>query len=102
MDQGSFESGGGKLIFDTPNRLLTKIQCPDSFIDPDHKYEYSPAEMVDVLRQSGFRVLKTTGMTYLPRMSASGTYSPHEFVDAPALHENADCCYLFAMEAEPV
>lgn len=91
---------GGKLIFDTPNRLLTKIQCPDSFIDPDHKHEYSPTEMADILERNGFRVLTVTGMTYLPKIAGSGEYSPQEFVDAKPLHADAEHCYLFAIEAE--
>jgi hypothetical protein len=93
---------GGRLIFDTPNRLLTKVQCPNSFIDPDHKYEYSPAEMIEVLEQSGFRVSSVTGMVHLPQMAGSGQYDPHEFVNARELHADADRCYLFAMEARPV
>lgn len=91
---------GGKLIFDTPNRLLTKVQCPVGFIDPDHKHEYSPLEMAGILELSGFRVLAVTGMTFLPLMAASGVYAPQEFVNAQTLHPDAERCYLFAIEAE--
>jgi SAM-dependent methyltransferase len=34
---------GGKFIFDTPNRLITRYETGDShYIDPDHKREYTP------------------------------------------------------------
>lgn len=89
----------GRLVFDTPNRLLTKIQCPDSLIDPDHKYEYTPAEMESVVSACGFQVVKKVGMVHLPVQAASGMYDPREFADAPLLSEDVDACYLFAFEA---
>lgn len=89
----------GRLIFDTPNRLLTKIQCPGSFIDPDHKYEYSPAELERVVADAGFAVTRKVGMVHLPRQAASGHYDPREFAEAALLSDNVDACYLFALEA---
>lgn len=89
----------GRLVFDTPNRLLTKIQCPNSLIDPDHKYEYSPIEMERVLTDAGFRVTKKVGMVHLPVQAASGKYDPREFADASRLSDDVDACYLFAFEA---
>lgn len=89
----------GRLVFDTPNRLLTKIQCPNSLIDPDHKYEYTPAEMEAVLTEAGFRVTRRVGMVHLPRQAANGIYDPREFAEAPLLSEDVDACYLFAFEA---
>jgi SAM-dependent methyltransferase len=91
----------GRLVFDTPNRRLTRIQCPDSLIDPDHKHEYEPAEMAAVVTQAGFTVTKRVGMIHLPRQAASGEYDPREFVDAPLLSDDVDACYLFAFETAP-
>jgi SAM-dependent methyltransferase len=90
---------GGRLIFDTPNRLLTKIQCPGSFIDPDHKYEYAPAELERVVADAGFSVTRKVGMVHLPVQAASGHYDPREFAEAPLLSDDVDACYLFALEA---
>lgn len=90
---------GGQLIFDTPNRLLTKIQCPGSLIDPDHKYEYTPTEMEQMLTEAGFVVTERKGMVYLPNQAASGKYDASEFVRAPPLHDDADQCFLFAFTA---
>jgi hypothetical protein len=89
----------GRFVFDTPNRLLTKIQCPNSLIDPDHKYEYAPSEMEGVLNKAGFSVTRRVGMVHLPRQAASGQYEPREFVGAPLLSNDVDACYLFAFEA---
>jgi SAM-dependent methyltransferase len=89
----------GRLVFDTPNRLLTKIQCPGSLIDPDHKYEYTPAEMEGVVAQAGFIVVRKVGMVHLPVQAASGKYDPREFANAALLSDDVDACYLFAFEA---
>jgi hypothetical protein len=91
----------GQLVFDTPNRLLTRIQCPGSLIDPDHKYEYTPAEMQQVIERAGFSVTKKVGMVHLPEQAASGKYGVKEFSTAQLLSSDVDACYLFAFEARP-
>jgi hypothetical protein len=93
---------GGQLVFDTPNRLLTKIQCPNSLIDPDHKYEYTPSEMQRVLENAGFAVGKKVGMVHLPAQAASGKYAARDFATAQLLSNDVDACYLFAFEASPL
>jgi len=90
---------GGRLIVDTPNRLLTKIQCPTWYIHPDHKLEYEPAQLEQVFNESGFKVTRKTGMAHLPKIAASGRYDAREFADAALLHDDVDACYLFAFEA---
>lgn len=92
---------GGRLVFDTPNRRLTKVQCPNSLIDPDHKYEYTPDEMEQVMTTAGFRVTKKTGMVHLPKQAVSGHYDPREFAEGALVSDDVDACYLFAFEAEP-
>lgn len=89
------------MIFDTPNRLLTKIQCPDSLIDPDHKHEYTPSEMEQVLEKSGFEVTRRQGILHLPRQAACGKYDVHEFAEGVLLSDDVDACYMFAFEAKP-
>jgi len=92
-------SPGGRLVFDTPNRLLTKVQCPNSLIDPDHKHEYTPNEMKHVIEDAGFSVIRMIGMVHLPVQAASGQFNPREFKDADLLSDDVDACYLFALEA---
>jgi len=91
----------GVLIFDTPNRLLTKIQCPESWIDPDHKHEYTPAEMEQVLDGAAFDVVRRVGILHLPRQAACGKYDIREFAEGALLSDDADACYMFAFEAKP-
>jgi SAM-dependent methyltransferase len=91
-------SPGGRLIFDTPNRAITKIHCPDHFIDPDHKLEYTPGQIEALLGEGGFRVIKKTGLVHLSGMAGSGVWNAREFADAPLLHDDVDACYLFAFE----
>lgn len=89
----------GRLIMDTPNRILTRIQCPTWFIHPDHKLEYEPAQLAYVLMQNGFEVTKQVGLVHLPAIAGSGNYDAREFANAALLHDEADSCYLFALEA---
>lgn len=89
----------GCFIADTPNRILTRIQCPSWYIHPDHKIEYEPDQLARVLADNGFKVVKRVGMAHLPKIAAGGIYDAREFRDAQLLHENADACYLFALEA---
>lgn len=91
----------GRLIVDTPNRLLTKIQCPTWYIHPDHKLEYEPAELERVFADCGFAVVKRTGMVHLPRIARTKRFDMRDFDDAALLHEEVDECYLFAFEAVP-
>lgn len=92
---------GGQLILDTPNRRLTRVQCPDSLIDPDHKHEYTPSELADIVEAAGFRITRRAGMVHLPEQAATGRYAPVEFASGSPLHDDADACYLFALHAEP-
>lgn len=90
---------GGRFIADTPNRILTRIQCPTWYIHPDHKFEYEPAQLERVFADNGLKVIKRTGMVRLPNIAATGIYDAREFTEAQLLHDDADECYLFALEA---
>lgn len=92
---------GGRFIADTPNRILTRIQCPSWYIHPDHKLEYEPARLESVFADNGLKVVRRTGMVHLPKIASSGVFDAREFAGATLLHDNADECYLFALEAVP-
>lgn len=89
----------GRVIVDTPNRILTRIQCPTWYIHPDHKLEYEPGQLEVVFADNGLKVVKKTGMVRLPVIAATGVYDAREFADAQLLHDDPDECYLFALEA---
>lgn len=90
---------GGHLIMDTPNRLVTRIQCPTWYIHPDHKLEYEPAQLEALLAAHGFAIAKRTGLVHLPAIASSGVYDAREFAHARLLHDDVDACYLFALDA---
>jgi SAM-dependent methyltransferase len=89
---------GGRFILDTPNRNLTIIQSPDSFIDADHKIEYTPEQLKKILNEAGFDVVKETGLLCMPGSRSSGIFNPLEVYDQPLLSDDADSSYLFAFE----
>lgn len=90
----------GWLVLDTPNRLLTRVQCPDSLTDPDHKHEYTPSELRKIIVDVGFSVKRSVGMLHLPAQAASGVYDVMEFAEALLLSDDVDSCFLFALEAQ--
>ena len=65
---------GGYLALDTPNAAVCRLQQP-GFIDPDHDYEYTHAEMADKLRASGFEILEAKGLNHAGRSLAAGEFS---------------------------
>ena len=92
---------GGKFIFDTPNRDITKIQLPDNYIDEDHKYEYTPAEMEVLLNKSGFNVARKTGILQMPETLASNKFNPLEVYETKIVSDAAENSYVFAFECVP-
>ncbi len=92
---------GGRFILDTPNRAITKIHSPDAYINADHKLEYTPRQLEEVLAGTGFSVTRRTGLVHLPEMARSGVFDARWFADAALVHDDADASYLFALEAVP-
>lgn len=86
---------GGVLAIDTPNGKVTRVQQAD-FIDPDHKHEYSHAEMVDLLEGSGLRVERAHGINYAGRSVASGVWDSTEVSTRRGLFDDIEDCYLLA------
>jgi hypothetical protein len=90
---------GGRFILDTPNRAITKIHSPHAYINADHKLEYTPDQLEEVLAAAGFSVTRKTGLVHLPDMARSGVFDARAFADAALVHDDADASYLFAFEA---
>ncbi len=89
---------GGYLAIDTPNGRLCRLQ-QDSFIDPDHKVEYTLDQLRAKVTGAGFAVLTERGLNW-----GGPSASRNEF-DIQALARNygvfykADECYLLALLA---
>ncbi len=89
---------GGKFVFDTPNRDITKIQMPDSYIDEDHKYEYVPSEMESIVNRNGLIVNKKFGILDMPKTSINQEFNPLEVYNTKSLNNNPETSYVFAFE----
>lgn len=93
----------GVFYFDTPNRRLTELQTgPDAYIDPDHKKEYTPAEMKTILKLAGFDVIQQWGIVNMPLSLGSNIFDSRDFYQSQALSDNADSAYCFAMACKPI
>jgi predicted SAM-dependent methyltransferase len=86
---------GGHLAIDTPNALACRAQQAD-FIDPDHKVEYTHAEMTAKLTKAGFTVCEAKGLNYVGRSLASGTFSADEAAANAGIYAKPEACYLLA------
>jgi predicted SAM-dependent methyltransferase len=90
---------GGFLALDTPNRAATAVQMAgqaDRFINPDHKIEYTHAQMAALLAQSGFEVLIAQGLNHVPMSIAAGVFDVQELVTGAAQHPEIEDCYMLA------
>jgi SAM-dependent methyltransferase len=93
---------GGFLAIDTPNSRLTRLQ-QDTFIDPDHKYEYSHEEMAAMLRGHGFVIEQALGINYGGESVARGVFDPEEVATRRGcFHEISDCYLLSYICRRPI
>lgn len=61
---------GGWFCVDTPNRLATeKMLGPGTWSNPDHKIEYSPAELRALLEDAGLHVTAEYGLNHCGDLS---------------------------------
>jgi SAM-dependent methyltransferase len=87
---------GGHMAIDTPNGRVCRLQQA-SFIDPDHKVEYTLDELRDKVTGAGFEVLTERGLNW------GGPAVDHQELDIEALAGNsgiyfdAASCYLLAL-----
>jgi hypothetical protein len=85
---------GGSFCFDTPNRAITGIQCPECYINPDHKYEYTADEIFDMVAASGMTVSEAKGICRMPKTVESGVFDAREMVENCGLYDDVPSCYL--------
>jgi SAM-dependent methyltransferase len=86
---------GGLLAVDTPNGRVTRLQ-QDEFIDPDHKYEYSPEELEAKLTRAGFDIVERKGLNLGLASVASGEFDESEYAENVGVFADPDACYLLA------
>lgn len=84
----------GWFCFDTPNRAVTRVHVGDDlFVNPDHKHEYTHAEMTELLTRHGFEVAEQKGITWCPA-AATGHFSTDDVVAHAGLYDAIEECYL--------
>jgi SAM-dependent methyltransferase len=86
---------GGYLGLDTPNARVTRLQ-QDEFIDPDHEYEYTDAELRTKLSAAGFDVVGAWGLNHAGPSLAAGRFDADETAKARGLFHQIEDCYLLA------
>lgn len=85
---------GGYFCLDTPNRAITRLQCPNQFINPDHKIEYTHAEMVQLLEASGLVIREAKGLCLTPESVRQGKFLPDDCRRHEGLFDDIENCYL--------
>ena len=90
----------GFFIFDTPNREITGIQAPNSFIDDDHKHEYNPDELEQILDKNGFEVIEKWGLIPMPDTFDSKKWDPDEPERNAKIVNYSKGCYIFAFKCK--
>lgn len=90
---------GGYLCLDTPNVLASQLQLEGTglaFTNPDHKIEYTHAELSRKLEARGFRILAAKGLVYLPETFRTGKFCPEEMAANTGVYDEIDECSLLA------
>lgn len=92
---------GGKFVFDTPNRLITRFETGEGrYIDLDHKREYTPEVLLALLTTVGFFVTQQWGILDMPNVIATASYGIKDFYSGEALISSPTNAYCFAMACE--
>ncbi|HKN40893.1 MAG TPA: hypothetical protein VJ456_17490, partial [Acidimicrobiia bacterium] len=80
---------------DTPNGAVCRLQQVD-FIDPDHKVEYTHAQVLEKLHRAGLEVVRQHGLNYAGRSVAESRFDLRETARKWGLYEDIESCYILA------
>jgi SAM-dependent methyltransferase len=87
---------GGHLAIDTPNGKVCRLQ-QDAFIDPDHKVEYTLAELRAKVSGAGFEVVAERGLNWGGAAVGRGEFDPETLAANYGTYFDAESCYLLAL-----
>jgi SAM-dependent methyltransferase len=87
---------GGYMAIDTPNGRVCRLQ-QDSFIDPDHKIEYTLGELRDKVTGAGFEVMTERGLNWGGTAVSRGEFDPVALAANHGVYFDAEACYLLAV-----
>jgi SAM-dependent methyltransferase len=92
----------GWFCFDTPNRAVTRLQVGDEqFINPDHKHEYTHAEMAGLLTKHRFEVVEAKGISWMPVSALTGLFDASEMAVNVGLYDDIEASYLLYYRCRP-
>lgn len=88
---------GGAFCLDTPNGRITRIHAATSnleFIHPEHRVEYEPRHLGDIIKGAGFSIREAYGICHMPRTVQTGRFSYDDFRDGTPISKNIDESYI--------
>jgi SAM-dependent methyltransferase len=91
---------GGAFAFDTPNGAVCRLH-QDEFIDPDHKVEYTHAEISAKVVQAGFRIARQHGLNHAGPSVDAGRFDSVETARRWGLFDDVERCYILAYVCVP-
>jgi ubiquinone/menaquinone biosynthesis C-methylase UbiE len=86
---------GGLFALDTPNARLTRLQ-QDEFVDPDHDYEYTHAELSGDLEAAGFEIVEAKGLNYAGPITRREEFDATAIARACGVFSAIEDCYVLA------
>lgn len=90
---------GGRLGIDTPNRRVTQLFSPDSYIHPDHKVEYEVGALRRKLTDAGLMIELEGGIGRADEALRTGRFDPGEVIWKSPLNPHASESYLMVFMA---
>lgn len=90
---------GGYLCLDTPNVLASHIQLEgtgERFVNPDHKIEYTDADLRTKLEAHGFAVREAKGLVHMPESFRTGKFQLEELANNTGVFAEIGECSLLA------
>lgn len=88
---------GGSFCLDTPNRLITELHTKSvggGFIHPDHKIEYTPKQLREILVAAGFDIVSELGICEMPLTTLRGVFAYEDFVVGGAISLAPERSYI--------
>jgi SAM-dependent methyltransferase len=92
---------GGFLALDTPNGAVCRLQQP-GFIDPDHKVEYTHAELSAKLTAAGFAIVRRHGLNFAGASVETGVFDVGETARQWGLFDDIENSYILAYVCTPL
>jgi SAM-dependent methyltransferase len=86
---------GGLFALDTPNARITRLQ-QDDFVDPDHKHEYTHAELTGDLGAAGFEIVDARGLNYAGPIRTREEFDATRVARRCGVFAAIEDCYVLA------